>query len=382
MRHFYPLLFGLLLSLNLSAQNCLDGFSFIGTFGGHHYYLSSSIATGPQAYSIASNLGGYVASITTAAENNWLSVRIPGYIIIGLSDAQTEGNFTWQSGEPYGYSNWWPGEPNNLGNEDYVVTNFGAVGRWNDIPAYVAARFVLELNEDGDQDGILDRCDPCPNDPLNDIDGDGVCGDIDNCPDTANSDQADDDCDGVGNACDLCPGGDDSVDNNNDGMPDCAYYPGFENLSPDWICGKNKVLVCHRPPGNPNNSNTICISKNAVSAHAGHGDFIGPCSDCGTALKSGGNKANSFNHNGMDLDDMTIFPNPASEEINIRIPESELETTVSIYDIQGRIIWTQRISPNAERTVTVNAQVTGYGIFAVVARSGNNSRTDRLVVQR
>ena len=53
-----------------------------------------------------------------------------------------------------------------------------------------------------DQDGLGDECDPCPNDPLNDIDDDCVCGDVDNCPFIENTDQTDSDQDGIGDACD------------------------------------------------------------------------------------------------------------------------------------------------------------------------------------
>ena len=37
---------------------------------------------------------------------------------------------------------------------------------------------------DVDADGMGDACDLCPQDPLNDVDGDGVCGDTDACADS------------------------------------------------------------------------------------------------------------------------------------------------------------------------------------------------------
>lgn len=64
---------------------------------------------------------------------------------------------------------------------------------------------------DGDGDGIPDDEDPCPQDPGN-PDGDGVCTSADNCELVFNADQADLDGDGQGDACD-----DDADD---DGVPD------------------------------------------------------------------------------------------------------------------------------------------------------------------
>jgi hypothetical protein len=65
---------------------------------------------------------------------------------------------------------------------------------------------------DFDGDGMGDACDPFPNDPDNDADGDEIGGDVDNCPSVANEDQLDTDGDGQGDACDL--------DDDNDGIPD------------------------------------------------------------------------------------------------------------------------------------------------------------------
>jgi hypothetical protein len=64
-------------------------------------------------------------------------------------------------------------------------------------------------DDDDDGDGIADFIDPCPCDPLNDADSDGVCAsqiecglEVDNCPNRFNPSQADSDSDGLGDACD------------------------------------------------------------------------------------------------------------------------------------------------------------------------------------
>ncbi|WP_372920003.1 hypothetical protein [Salegentibacter sp.] len=78
--------------------------------------------------------------------------------------------------------------------------------------------------DDDDGDGIPNDDDNCPNDynpdQLNsDEDSFGdVC---DNCPFVDNEDQADSDEDGVGDACDVCPGEDDTIDEDENGIPDC-----------------------------------------------------------------------------------------------------------------------------------------------------------------
>src|SRR5438128_1928266 len=43
--------------------------------------------------------------------------------------------------------------------------------------------------------------------------------------------------------------------------------------------GQQKVQVCHRPPGNPSNYQTITIGVPALPAHLAHGDFAGACLD-------------------------------------------------------------------------------------------------------
>jgi len=41
----------------------------------------------------------------------------------------------------------------------------------------------------------------------------------------------------------------------------------------------DKITICHKPPGNRENSQTLTISASAWPAHEKHGDTLGPCKD-------------------------------------------------------------------------------------------------------
>ncbi len=64
----------------------------------------------------------------------------------------------------------------------------------------------VAVEVDGDNDGIADSCDACPNDANNDADGDGVCGNLDICE--GFDDNLDTDGDGIPNGCDETELGD------------------------------------------------------------------------------------------------------------------------------------------------------------------------------
>jgi len=39
---------------------------------------------------------------------------------LGGTDQAVEGTYQWIDGAPFSYTNWWNGEPNNSGNEDFM----------------------------------------------------------------------------------------------------------------------------------------------------------------------------------------------------------------------------------------------------------------------
>lgn len=119
----------------VAQAQCMVGWS---AFGSSCYTLTPTASNSwTTAQSEAQTLGGYLTAIGSAAENSFIQSTfaanaVNGAVWIGFSDAANEGAFVWVNGEPVVFTNWSPGEPNNLGDEDY--THMYSSGMWNDLP--------------------------------------------------------------------------------------------------------------------------------------------------------------------------------------------------------------------------------------------------------
>lgn len=163
----------------------------------------------------------------------------------------------------------------------------------------------------------------------------------------------DQDCDTVLDVLDQCPGGDDTVDNDGDNLPDCAFFPGIDNLITAWTCGEQgeKVQICHFPPDNPANSHTICVSPNAVAEHLAHGDYLGPCDHVScTSLRQRGdpliaNLTNAPPQIRVALPEaptqLHLYPNPFSNSTTLEynLPVAS-KVEITIFDPHGHIVHT------------------------------------------
>ena len=119
----------------------MTGFTNQQNYNGHSYYRSTGSMLWTDARTACTNMGGHLVTSTSLAENNFLFSLWPdGWI--GLTDEVTEGTWRWVTGEPYSWSYWNSGEPNNSNNEDY--TQFVGGGRWNDLPN-MSLPYVLEF---------------------------------------------------------------------------------------------------------------------------------------------------------------------------------------------------------------------------------------------
>lgn len=120
----------------------ITGFTSQQNYNGHSYYRSTGLANWTTARQNCINMGGHLVTVTTAAENSFISGLWPsGWI--GLTDEVTEGVWKWVTGETYSYTSWNSGEPNNSGNEDYI--QFVGAGKWNDLNNSSSLPYVLEF---------------------------------------------------------------------------------------------------------------------------------------------------------------------------------------------------------------------------------------------
>lgn len=120
-----------------------SGFTMLGDFDLHRYYVSDELMTWPDARDACVAAGGHLVCIGSAEENDFITELLPPYVgenthvWIGFNDIEEEGNWTWVNGEPVTYTNWNVGEPNNIVWENYgmiyAIPGHPWNGKWNDV---------------------------------------------------------------------------------------------------------------------------------------------------------------------------------------------------------------------------------------------------------
>jgi hypothetical protein len=126
--------------LGLSAHAAILTGPVVNPANGHSYYLLAQ-NTWSSVEAEAVSLGGHLATIRNAAEDQWIFSTFGSYggaLWIGLTDRDKVFTFKWVSGEPLSYTNFAGGQPDNgSGGVEYYVHIWGAAqkpasGKWND----------------------------------------------------------------------------------------------------------------------------------------------------------------------------------------------------------------------------------------------------------
>jgi hypothetical protein len=126
---------------------------------GHWYERISEPLTWEEAKFAAEEHGGHLATITSQEEHDFTLQfspgGAPGVTHIGARQNLKTGEWNWITDEPWNYTSWYPGEPNNNGgNEDYL-TLWVTPGTWCDVNAQYQARYLVEY-QDCNENGIFD----------------------------------------------------------------------------------------------------------------------------------------------------------------------------------------------------------------------------------
>lgn len=100
----------------------------------HKYLFVQKELNWRQAKDYCAARGGYLATIQDRAEDDFVYQLTSGNTFLGASDTEEEGTWVWVSGEPWGFTNWDVGEPNNNeGDEDYLSYHYDVnTSHWND----------------------------------------------------------------------------------------------------------------------------------------------------------------------------------------------------------------------------------------------------------
>lgn len=125
-----------------------------------------------------------------------------------------------------------------------------------------------------------------------------------------------------------------------------------------------KVYICHIPPGNPGNPNTLEIRVNAVPAHIGlhGGDRLGSCSmsPCGAPQNSANSTLDfTADKNTVTTEEdlkVTVMPNPTTTYFTLKI-ESKYKTPIELrmMNAAGRVVEARsKIEPNSNIQIGYN----------------------------
>ncbi|MCK4412604.1 MAG: hypothetical protein KAY32_03575, partial [Candidatus Eisenbacteria sp.] len=127
---------------------------------GHLYEQVAQFATWEEASSIAASriwldVPGYLATATSQEEVAFICSQVAssGYVLLGgFQDppgSDPEANWRWVTEEPWGYTNWDPGQPDDATGPESFLLMYTPSGDWADVGASFSCWFIVEYDLSG-----------------------------------------------------------------------------------------------------------------------------------------------------------------------------------------------------------------------------------------
>lgn len=166
----------------------------------------------------------------------------------------------------------------------------------------------------------------------------------------------------------------------------CTYTDYVKVCVIDVRCGHNldKVQICHIPPGNPGNRQTLCVALSAVATHLAHGDSLGACGIVRTCDDTKAGPEIIAGNGASGQPELSVFPNPFSHAATVTFSVPKDGTvTVMLIDRMGRTIrnlFEGYAGSGIEHTATIEGQGLTEGMYFVVLRDPDGETEIRKVI--
>ncbi|XP_041458722.1 macrophage mannose receptor 1-like isoform X2 [Lytechinus variegatus] len=129
---------------------CGNGWDYDETSQNCYLFKYSEYKSWLDAREYCQTQGGDLASITSPAEQSYINGRLffttENDMWIGGTDFTKEGGWEWTDGSGFGYLNWAPDEPNNVGSSEHCMEIFTKTDTWNDNQCERQRGFICKKN--------------------------------------------------------------------------------------------------------------------------------------------------------------------------------------------------------------------------------------------
>lgn len=170
---------------------------------------------------------------------------------------------------------------------------------------------------------------------------------------------------------------------------DCVTMDTVTICVIDVRCGKNldKVELCHVPPDDPLNVQTLCVGLAAVATHlTEHGDMLAACGtdhSCPPAMA----KTDLAGYRDNQGTYLNAFPNPFNQSTTVAFSlEYTGDMTLQLFDNVGRLVevlYEGKAQQGLEYQFTVDATTLSSGVHICVLHQSDGTQViKKLIVER
>ncbi len=219
---------------------------------------------------------------------------------------------------------------------------------------------------DLDADGLGDACD-------DDIDGDGIANEVDNCPFFANPSQTDSNGNGIGDECEPEADGDgDGIANQEDNCP-LTSNPDQSDIDQDGIGD-----ICDDDIDGDGIANDLDNCPTLPNPDQLDANLVAGGSDCG-------NVVSSTEENLMGVNNLSVWPNPASTQLRLNLDLREAgRFSIQLVNMAGQSLQTitaQDLSRGAHN-FDFDLRTIPAGMYFLQVTSNEGTTSEKVIITK